>query len=400
MRLPLGRHYWFTALLVLLAFAAGWFWHGQYPDTHPVQSPVVAETNKAAPAIDHPLPDIAIPLPPAQVQTTETPESALRSLLLAREYQRAVDFYRDRLQEEPADTNVHFHLLIQAYLEEQLKQENFTDVVTLCHIFLDFDPHDYPVTLAGVRAHLALGQRRPAIELLYAVVRFVPDETEQAKILDRIHQLVLAQYEARSHQQQWKELDDFYEYLLTQESTYWQYYLNDGVVLMNLKEYVRAEGKLLLLVDREGYQEQARQLLARIKLLQTGGSVLPLQRYGNSYVSPVKIGGVADARLVLDTGASVSAMTEAVFRQIPAQDYDLVRNSVTLHTANGSVVTPVYRIHEIELGNYHLENVDFAILPADSARSGFDGLLGMNILDRFYFEIDQQNEELVLQPQF
>ncbi len=60
--------------------------------------------------------------------------------------------------------------------------------------------------------------------------------------------------------------------------------------------------------------------------------------------------------------------------------------SVTMNTAGGQVQADVYQFAQVQLGPYRLSEVEFAALPL--ANLSGDGLLGMNILQRFSFNID------------
>ena len=64
-------------------------------------------------------------------------------------------------------------------------------------------------------------------------------------------------------------------------------------------------------------------------------------------------------------------------------------------TAGGVVMGTVYSVPELGLGPYLIKNTQIAVIDFDVSR-GFDGLLGMNILGQFRFQIDQENANLLL----
>ena len=55
----------------------------------------------------------------------------------------------------------------------------------------------------------------------------------------------------------------------------------------------------------------------------------------------------------------------------------------------------VYSVAELGLGPYLIKNTQIAVIDFDVSR-GFDGLLGMNVLGQFRFQIDQDNANLLL----
>lgn len=144
---------------------------------------------------------------------------------------------------------------------------------------------------------------------------------------------------------------------------------------------VRAEALLVVINGRE--------LDAAVK---DAGVVIGLQRYGNQFLVPVTIEGMS-ANLLLDTGASISGLTSAFL----TRHYSLVRNTrpITLNTASGPVDSYLFVVKELTLGSLEFTQHMLARLPMDTT-SQFDGLLGVDILGRFEFFIDQENAELHL----
>ena len=64
-------------------------------------------------------------------------------------------------------------------------------------------------------------------------------------------------------------------------------------------------------------------------------------------------------------------------------------------SASGVVMGTVYSVPELSLGPYLMKNTRIAVLDFDVSRD-IDGLLGMNVLGQFRFQIDQENARLLL----
>ncbi len=126
--------------------------------------------------------------------------------------------------------------------------------------------------------------------------------------------------------------------------------------------------------------------------LQTGIS-LPLQRYGQQYLLEVQLNGQR-ARLLLDTGASISGLG----RNFLNRHSELIKNTrpIELHTASGTEQTYVFSLDEIQLGDASFHQQLMVALPM--ATADFDGLLGIDLLGKFHFVIDQNKAELQLKP--
>jgi len=154
-----------------------------------------------------------------------------------------------------------------------------------------------------------------------------------------------------------------------------------------------AQYHALMAVNNPGTQERAEQILAQLN----GGMVaddvtLPLTRYGNQFLVSVTIEGYP-ARLLLDTGASLTGVSAQYVRQYPT----IVKTTkpIRLNTANGSIESYLFTVNQLSLGDAQFNQHIIAQLPLDAGIE-FDGLLGVDVLGRFDFVIDQNKAELKL----
>lgn len=120
---------------------------------------------------------------------------------------------------------------------------------------------------------------------------------------------------------------------------------------------------------------------------------IPLIRVGDQFLVDAVIDNDATARLLLDTGASMTVVTPYV---LLALGYSLDGAQAAFNTAGGLVRAPV-----VEISSMALEGV--AVYPmtvgALELEGRVGGLLGMDFLRRFEFRIDQDQEFLVLLDQ-
>lgn len=117
-----------------------------------------------------------------------------------------------------------------------------------------------------------------------------------------------------------------------------------------------------------------------------------LQRLGQQFLVPVTVDGFP-ARLLLDTGASISGLTT----RFVERHYSIVRNAkpIKLNTASGSVDSYLFVVNNLVIDSLDFTQHMLARLPMDGVND-FDGLLGVDILGRFEFVIDQEKAELHL----
>lgn len=121
---------------------------------------------------------------------------------------------------------------------------------------------------------------------------------------------------------------------------------------------------------------------------------VPLRRLGSSLVAPVSISGVR-LSLLLDTGASITALTPSTIRRL---GLEATGQSITLSTANGVRQAPLFHADEVRLGRLLYSDVIIAEVELDP-RGRVQGLLGTDLLsrsnDRYSYLIDDQHNALI-----
>jgi clan AA aspartic protease (TIGR02281 family) len=124
---------------------------------------------------------------------------------------------------------------------------------------------------------------------------------------------------------------------------------------------------------------------------------IPLRRHGNHYVIKVRLNDDSDVVLMIDTGASITSLSQRSFDALSRHSGFNGAGSRLFNTVNGVTRGTVYNTDQLSLGNQVLSDVKLAVLDFEQA-PGIDGLLGMNVLQYFRFEIDQDQQVLHLQP--
>jgi len=130
----------------------------------------------------------------------------------------------------------------------------------------------------------------------------------------------------------------------------------------------------------------------------SGENVLETRRMGAHHLVKVQLNGEAsfsmDQELMLDTGASLIALPESLHAGL---GIDLKQAQTrTLQTAKGKLEAKVSTLSSVRIGNASVDNVEAAFV--DDNLLGNHGLLGMNVLSRFVFILDDDNNKLTLIP--
>ena len=124
--------------------------------------------------------------------------------------------------------------------------------------------------------------------------------------------------------------------------------------------------------------------------------VMDLEQTGDHYLAPIRLNG-RYSRLLVDTGASITTITADVFAQLRHRGNYRDLGKFTLNTAGGQVEARMITLEKVEFGPFTLSDLALMVLPEDTL-IGAEGLLGMNILKRFDFRIDQYQSALLLDP--
>jgi len=120
---------------------------------------------------------------------------------------------------------------------------------------------------------------------------------------------------------------------------------------------------------------------------------IPLARVGHQYYAQVRLNGEYESTWLLDTGASVSAITPDAFNRLLVNNAE--EGQAWFNTANGMVRAKTVVINSLDIATIHIESLKVGVL--DLASGGhFDGLLGMDFLRQFNFYLDQSNNILYL----
>jgi predicted aspartyl protease len=99
---------------------------------------------------------------------------------------------------------------------------------------------------------------------------------------------------------------------------------------------------------------------------------------------------------MIDTGASITSLSQERFDVLSRDSHFEYLGWRLFNTAGGPARGTVYRASSLQLGAQALREVDIAVLDFQQG-PGIDGLLGMNVLRHFHFEIDQDRDLLHLQ---
>jgi len=123
--------------------------------------------------------------------------------------------------------------------------------------------------------------------------------------------------------------------------------------------------------------------------------VVPLKWEG-VWVANVEINDLHEVKLIVDTGASSTAFSSELAFDIGLSP-DSRRGTATVSTASGDSEAWIGLVKSIKLGEAERTNVRVFVME-NLGGHGIDGLLGLNFLNGYNWNIDQQAGHLILRP--
>jgi clan AA aspartic protease (TIGR02281 family) len=126
-------------------------------------------------------------------------------------------------------------------------------------------------------------------------------------------------------------------------------------------------------------------------------SVIPLEQLGGVWVARVELNDLHHARLIVDTGATFTTISEDLAFHAGVQT-DTAQPYVSLLTAGGKVRAGIGFARRIRVGNAGRDDVQVVVHTIPHLPDGVDGLLGLSFFDRFLVRLDHRNQQLHLSP--
>ena len=195
---------------------------------------------------------------------------------------------------------------------------------------------------------------------------------------------------------QWQRLSDMYAWLVSVQPSYIPYVLRFVHWLIETNRYQQASSQLVSARNDLRYArevERLEDLIAERESFQSSGvQRVPLERVGKQFVVELEFEYGESARLLIDTGASLSVIKESELSRLALSRLD--REAVTMQTANGSLEAEKLTAPSVSLGGRVMTDVDVVTTPLRDF--AYDGLLGMSVLGRLKFYIDQEQSALVI----
>ncbi len=397
-------------LLVLIGLAAGWWLRDSAPEVSHIQRDSPGSSTSAQTATpphrrsNNVIAKAQVDSLPAIEPTPAVHVARFEQLLKQGEYELAIAHYETALEIDGG-----FESLLKPRLEKYLRahlQDCVGDAfLDLADAWLAAYYEDISVLLLLAENQGVCGSAEEAARTLLLADTYALAPGQKVSVAAAVERLIQATDKSLSREQRWIELLNFYEFLqiidlgsnhsrLRLASLYQM--MGDSQRSRDLLRELRENDDGLnsdwtAAVDRQ-WAKTAQQVVADVPAT----LAIPLTRRGDHFLLAASINEVIQVILMIDTGASVTTLSKDAFIQIDSSGL-AYRGTRLFNTANGVTRGDVYMTASVSLGNARTSAVEIAVLDYDSF-PGIDGVLGMNVLRNFRFEIDQDKEILYLRP--
>lgn len=301
-----------------------------------------------------------------------------------------VELEQDRSQQARA-VKVRWQQVIGSMIEAK----NYAAAEDFLQAYLGSYPDDPAFLSLYVDFYLAKQQIELAVKQAYDIRYHVFEPQQKQGYLNSARNLVLdhADYLLQLHA--WSALAAVGQQVMAVDPEFDQIRLLWAQAEYEQGLLASAENILGPLLSDPLWGAKAQALLDKIEFAYHRPAMIPLTRQGRHFIVAGRINKDADVSLLLDTGASISVLSQAAFEQIESETEIEFIEDLWLSTAGGRVRASIYQVARFEIRGYGVDNMRFAVNPYLSEKN--DGLLGMNFLQHFDFYIDQTNNVLQLE---
>ena len=392
-----------SACLVFAGVVAGWWLRDlayertPFPAGVPVASPDVpiAIARQSATAIT----------PFAAPQSRVLPETAsFAELLESREYDQSIVYYETAVQIGEANQALLKPELL-AYLRAHVHGCADGVFIDLVDLWLEAYYADIEVLLLLADNQRFCGSPGEAARTLQMANTYAVNPGELENVAAAVAGLVGATDKYLSGQQRWVKLLGFYEFLEATDLATNTSQLRRASLYEQIGEIQHSRELLLELRENDDRMNAEWTAALNLQLANSAEQPfaddrpqheIPLTRRGNHYLVSAAINGASQLALVIDTGASITTVSKARFSQIENTGFRYLGTQL-FNTPNGMAQGEIYNADSIQLGEIKIPDLEIAVLDFELS-GGLDGLLGMNVLRNYRFEIDQDKELLYMSP--
>ena len=333
------------------------------------------------------------------------PVVAIEDLLADRQYVSVIILLQEQAQTNEQNA-ARLRLRVLDELGFLIEAGNNSDFSDLVENYLSVYYDDIDALLLLAEFNQVNGSYLEVVNVFLLAKTYAYSVSDQDKVARQFDNFVLQIDDSDTNRTDWASLINLYGHINTSGLMTSTYQYRQAIAhLRNGDEAFAIEQLNQLLTDNLVGESAAKVLSGLVEEPETptivyrslweGADAIALQKVGNQYAVNLDNARRESVNLLIDTGASMTAVSRESFATLNANGDAVQQDNRIFRTASGLVQATVYSVPELVLGPYRLENTQIAVIDFGSER-GVDGLLGMNILGQFRFQIDQDSSQLLL----
>ena len=277
----------------------------------------------------------------------------------------------------------------------QLRQ--YQDAQQLIDTYLESDAYDAEVLILQAQLYHIVGRHFEALSNAYDAKVYGDQSMEE--VIDQLINKILEEYETQLiDKKDWISLVSLYRLLVEKDYSEQQalYYYKLAQAQFKLGDYHTALASLSQIIGHPLWSRKAQYFQQTIEKFIEGNGIIAIPV---KHVDPHKFLVIAtindsiEAELLIDTGASLSVIKEKFITEVELEIKE--EEPLTLTT-----VSDVVEARTIQLDSFGINEVKFADMPVGVTEMPDDfqpdGLLGMDFLSKFEFNLDQEALTLYL----
>ena len=328
-----------------------------------------------------------------------------KKMLNDRLYYDAMNLYQEQFQQdEQTATELKRIFLDQLNVLSANKKSN--DFSELIESYLSLYYDDINVLFLLADFNQANASYLEVVDVYLLAKTYAYTTADQQNVVARFNNFIKEVDSIYTNQKNWLALINLYSYIDTSGLMTSPYQYRQALAhLRSGDEYFATEQFRLLLNDSlvgesaaialNRLAENSEAPVAADNTALESSETIPLEKHGNQFLVNLTINRQDEIKLLIDTGASITTLSRSSFDSLITSADAVERDRRVFRTASGVVMGTVYSVSELAIGPYTMRDTQIAVLDFDVNRN-IDGLLGMNVLGQFRFQIDQQNTRLHL----
>ena len=279
-----------------------------------------------------------------------------------------------------------------------IRLQQYQNAQQLISTYLDANAYDAEVLVLQAQLYNIVGRHLEALSNAYDA-KIYGDQSIGEDAVDQLIGKILGEYEKQLiEKQEWQALVSLYSLVVDKDYSEHQslYYYKLAQAQFKLGDYHTALANLSQIIGHPLWNRKALYFQNTIEKFIAGDGIvaIPVNRIDpHKFLVVATINDTIEAELLIDTGASLSVLRENFVEEVelPIKDEE----PLTLTTVSDTV-----EARTIKLDSFGINEVQFAdmTIGVTEMPDDFlpDGLLGMDYLSQFEFNLDQDALTLYL----